>query len=291
VSPPATPTVWSECIAASDVPEVGDLSLPISPTRQSTFSSNATPDMKRRTRSLALRDKQWDALFEGQQPQRSPTTPSRPTLINIEPRRYRSESAVTKEPVRSEKALATPAQRHPGAKRKRPADIFRTKPRTPSRSGSVGANATNSFSRFLSRNPALASTLCFASPVHSNAEPEVVPLDEVTSVVSDSHTLHTQDDTIASTVYYEEVKLAGMQQHSPLMPLFPETSIRDGDIIRLSDPDERRRTRTSPVVPSAHVLAWKEPTLADSRQPHGGPDASLPPMTKSSSDSTRQSDA
>ena len=43
---------------------------------------------------------------------------------------------------------------------------------------------------------------------------------DVASVVSDSNTLNTAEDTITSTLYYETTKLAGLKQTNPLMPLY-----------------------------------------------------------------------
>lgn len=90
-------------------------------------------------------------------------------------------------------------------KRKRPSDIFRSK-KSPSKQ-------VNPLSRFLSNHPALANSLCFATPVRDENEDD-------NSVVSDTNTLNTAQDTVTSTLYYEQTKLAGLKQKNPPMPLF-----------------------------------------------------------------------
>ena len=158
----------------------------------------ATPDGKRRTRSLALKDKQWDTLFvEGQQnsPQQS--------------HRRVSSMGPTQAMVQA-KLVAATAKQNRTYKRKRSCtrdEIFRSK--------QGPAVNSNPLSRFLSNNPVLGNALCFANPIRSSPD-----LCDAGSVVSDSNTLNTAEDTITSTLYYERTKLAGLKQKNPPVPLF-----------------------------------------------------------------------
>lgn len=73
----------------------------------------------------------------------------------------------------------------------------------------------------------IANSLCFATPIRGSHEN-----DDNNSVVSDSNTLNTAEDTMTSTVYYEQVKLAGLQQKNPPMPLYGTHQIDDSQEIR-----------------------------------------------------------
>ena len=84
----------------------------------------------------------------------------------------------------------------------------------------------NPFSRFLSCNPAVMNSLCFATPVQGDSFDF-----DAASVVSDSNTLNTAEDTITSTLYYETTKLAGLKQNSPPMPLFNSHAVEAQDEI------------------------------------------------------------
>jgi hypothetical protein len=155
-----------------------------------------TPDVQRRTRSLALQDRQWDALFgEG--------APSSPNVVTP----HREVASIEEAHAVAKAKLARP-------KRKRictPDDIFRSK--KPDRTPNTPQAPETVFSRFLSNHPALAHSLCFATPVRDSHE-------DLESVVSDTNTLNTAEDTITSTLYYEQTKLAGLHQIHPPMPLF-----------------------------------------------------------------------
>jgi len=74
---------------------------------------------------------------------------------------------------------------------------------------------SNPFSKFLCNNPAIGAALCFATPIRDSAD-----LCDAGSVVSDTNTLNTAEDTITSTLYYEKTKLAGLKQKNPPVPLF-----------------------------------------------------------------------
>ena len=120
-----------------------------------------------------------------------------------------------------------------------------------------GNNMNPFLSRFLSgSSPVCMATLCFATPIRGDSSFEDNELNnntigdddddddaasssnnnstnnhngkninngnhnDVASVVSDSNTLNTAEDTITSTLYYETTKLAGLKQTNPLMPLY-----------------------------------------------------------------------
>jgi len=164
-------------------------------------------DIRRRTRSLALKDKQWDALFHDRAKKRA-------TNLEVSSSSQRGPAAATR----------------PKRKRSSSRDaIFRSK--KPDLRGGA-APPPNPFSRFLSNHPALANSLCFATPIH---DPEDVAVgsvvDDTNSVVSDTNTLNTAEDTITSTLYYETTKLAGFQQTTPPMPLFNTFAVDERDDI------------------------------------------------------------
>lgn len=250
------------------------------------------PDMKRRTRSLALKDKQWDALFAtptgagSEQPhmhtlataaaaQASTTSTANLSarhsskLITATLTSSRADVIEQAEAVAEAKIAAiskSPTPNHHSItsyKRKRSAcgvkeDIFRTKKqgshrhshhpcqytegmdvggfRRNSVAGSspcgidMKPGASSRLSHFLSSHPVIAQTLCFATPVTDSAdEPDEIPL-ETTSVVS-GNTMNTAEDTITSTLYYENTKLAGLIQKNPPMPLFNNFQVDERDDI------------------------------------------------------------
>ena len=175
----------------------------------------STPDMKRRTRSLKLQDEQWDALFDCN------------ATGFVSARKECGESMAVEQARAVAKAKIEANGNKKPQKRKRATaeDIFRSK-KTPSTRDEQQANP---FSRFLSNNPVIAHSLCFATPIRDPDEPDV---EDYNSVVSESHTLNTAEDTMTSTVYYEQVKLAGLKQKNPPMPLFSAYEIKTGEDIR-----------------------------------------------------------
>lgn len=161
---------------------------------------------------MSLKDKAWDPLFEERQPRQGVT--------------LEHAQAVAKAKLQA----ATAQKRSSSTKRKRTRskdDIFRTKKAMPKKE--------NAFSRFLSNHPVIAHSLCFATPIRESTD----DVDNV-SVVSESNTLNTAEDTITSTLYYEKTKLAGLEQRNPPMPLFNSQSV-DRDIHKIV----RERTRSS----------------------------------------------
>lgn len=212
--------VDSLCQCFGTAPQHNDLKTFHSSGHQRTGgsapSNPSTPDMKRRTRSLALQDQQWDALFSTEGSHRSRTS-------SLQPPRQGGLSSEQAQVVTKAKLSASQKTRKGsphGSKRKRAGsrdDIFRSK-REP-------VPASNAFSRFLTNNPVIINSLCFATPVRDSYEFDAA------SVVSDSNTLNTAEDTITSTLYYETTKLAGLTQKSPPMPLFNSHAVEAKDDI------------------------------------------------------------
>lgn len=217
----------SDSILESEIgaPDRGDVDT----TRQGSNSRGslpATPDLKRdkRTKSLSLQDKQWDNLFVSPSPGKKQHNRRRTQGDILDGFSMEQAQAVAR-------AKLEAAQ--PGLNRKRrrggKEDIFRSKkPGAFSRSDS--RNSLNPVHRFLSNHPAIMNSLCFASPVKDSRshEPAEVPLRK-DSMQSEAISMHTADDTVTSTVYYETTKLAGLQQKNPPMPLFDSFQVEDKD--------------------------------------------------------------
>lgn len=240
----------------------------------------STPDMKRRTRSLKLQEEQWDALFDCN------TAGAIATKCN-----GAAGESVSMEQARTlakAKLEAQGGKRIQKRKRSTAEDIFRSK-KTATAKESLQPNP---FSRFLSNNPVIAHSLCFATPVRDPDEPDV---EDYNSVVSESHTLNTAEDTMTSTVYYEQVKLAGLKQKNPPMPLFSAYEIKNGEDIR----DVVESDTHSSVMMREWVLKNPQilqvprerltPPASPSRYEHAdhateeAPDDEVPPMVNSSS--------
>lgn len=195
-------------------------------TRQGSNSRGslpATPDIKRdrRTKSLSLQDKQWDNLFTSPSPGKKHA------------RRRTQEDVLAAFSMEQAHAVARAKLQaaQPTLKRKRrrggKEDIFRSKkPGSSVRSDS--RNSLNPVHRFLSNHPAIMNSLCFASPVKDSRshEPAEVPMRKDSM---QSEAISTADDTVTSTVYYENTKLAGLHQKNPPMPLFDSFQVEDKD--------------------------------------------------------------
>lgn len=247
----------------------------------------STPDMKRRTRSLALQDKQWDNLFSQQQ-------------VPSKLRQNMNDSAVSEtmeQAVAVAKAKLVASQ--PRMKRKRSRnsreDIFRSK-----KPGSVRSERQqHPLNRFLSNHPVLANSLCFATPVKdsSDGEPTEVPMRSNHSLVSDTNTHHTADDTVSSTVYYENTKLAGLQQKTPPMPLFDGFQVNDGsEIHRIVATHSHSSQRVMGMYRremeewnNKEVMEFSEEEEEEEELVEVGVEE-VPQMVHSSSDSTRSSE-
>jgi hypothetical protein len=212
---PGPPHQRSQHAASTGVNTYRSQEAPHTPGLTSSAPSTpSTPEMKRRTRSLALKDKQWDALFA------APTDKQRSTSLQPRPSKNPTVEEHAQAVAEAKRSAATrkPRRGYP-CKRKRSRskeEIFRSKKE---------AVNHNAFSRFLSNNPALMKSLCFATPIHDSRDLDAA------SVVSDSGTLNTAEDTITSTLYYETTRLAGLKQTNPPMPLFDSHAVEEQDDI------------------------------------------------------------
>jgi hypothetical protein len=245
-------------------------------TGGSARSAPSTPDMKRRTRSLALQDKQWDALF-------SP-------VVSAQQRNRSQQGTAIEHAHAVAKAKQAASQKtrkgSPPCKRKRTGsrdDIFRSKREPPPN--------TSAFSRFLTSNPVIMNSLCFATPVRESFEFDAA------SVVSDSMTLNTAEDTITSTLYYETTKLAGLTQKNPPMPLFNSHAVEARDDIH-----KIVTSRSHSSVKMFDMYKQHPDESIELEEEEDSPPASpnrrndcpeceevVPPITKLSSDSSKSS--
>jgi len=251
-----------------------------------------TPDSKRRTRGLALKDQQWDAVFteeqKGSKQKHSPKHLRRGVSMDQAQAVAKAKLAATVKPQRS--------RSHPH-KRKRSGskdDIFRSKQGPTTNS--------NPLSRFLSNNPAIGNALCFANPIRDSADDGC--LCDAGSVVSESNTLNTAEDTITSTLYYEKTKLAGLKQKNPPVPLFncfsvePEDDIRQivmthsHSSVKLLDMYGNKKNGHQHVVLEDDESATPPSSpgrRADGQLVTGGSDNTPPPIANLSSDSDSKS--
>lgn len=190
------------------------------PGTASQLDGSSQSSVKRRTNRLELKDKQWDELFEKKNKTSSPSKPPRSSHPDFD----------TAQAVAEAKLAANPPKHR--SKRKRSAkareEIFRQKkdapPAASNNSNSTGA-APMSFSRLI--NPSLA--LCFATPIRgTEEEPDETDL---RSDNSDTNTLNTCEDTITSTVFFEN-KLSHIQETRPPMPLFHQFKISQSQNIQ-----------------------------------------------------------
>lgn len=187
------------------------------------FGTTAAPggnrmrEMKRHTRSLSLKEKaaRDPMFFDGQAHHR------RGVSLEQAPMLSKTKSTTTKKKR---------------ARSRSKDDIFRNK---------KASQDETPFSRFLSNHPVVMRSLCFATPIRDSED----ELEEAASVVSESNTLNTAEDTITSTVYYERTKLAGLEQKTPPMPLFHSQSVKD--VAQLNT--ARSRSSQTPPPPVMHV--------------------------------------
>lgn len=180
---------------------------------------------RRRTNRLGLQDQQWDELFEKKKS-------TRKVAVTVPPESNDGEPAATDlntAQALAQAKLAANPPRYNRTKRKRSSkareEIFRSKDiandARSSHAAAAARNAANAttFTRLL--HPSLA--MCFATPVRGTEEaPDEMDMRSVDN--SDANTLNTCEDTITSTVYYEN-KLAHMTESRPPMPLFNQFKI------------------------------------------------------------------
>jgi hypothetical protein len=161
------------------------------------------------------------------------------------------------------------------AKRKRTAsrdDIFRSKRDAPSSNSQMGpppASLNPFLSRFLTSSPPVCmASLCFATPVRGDSsmveddDDEVVDMqhrNDAASVVSDSNTLNTAEDTITSTLYYETTKLAGFKPTNPPMALYNSHAVGTQDDIHQIVRSRSHQTSFKVIQPAmvtpSHIIS------------------------------------
>jgi hypothetical protein len=180
--------------------------------------------VKRRTNRLELKDKQWDELFDKKKQQQQSTAKCavRRQSSSAAADNHESENDlnVAHDVAKAKLAANPPRYTRSTSKRKRSAksreEIFRSKHNAPPASSSTTEPkaSSTSFSRLL--HPSLA--LCFATPIRgTEEEPEETDLRSLDN--SDTNTLNTCEDTITSTVYFDN-KLSHIEETRPPMPLF-----------------------------------------------------------------------
>ncbi|CAJ1963980.1 unnamed protein product [Cylindrotheca closterium] len=163
---------------------------------QGIHESSSQISAKKRASRLELKDKQWDELFE--KTQKSPSKQSSPTKRTISTSTSGASGGSSKQRKKKPEEVRD--------------DIFRMKAKEDA------SNSAQGFARLW--NPYMA--LCFATPVRGASE-EVAAADE-TDMQSDTATLNTNEDTIASTVYFEN-KYSHLTETRPPMPLFNQFKI------------------------------------------------------------------
>jgi hypothetical protein len=269
----------------------------------------STPDMKRRASRLALQDKQWDALFSdpvSSKSSKNSKKQSKRVVSETPPARPHGgiEYAQT---VAQAKLQANMQTSH---KRKRSTskdDIFRSKKSptldakcNPSPGGPCQPGSVNPISRFLTNHPALANSLCFATPVRDSEEED----EEPATVPFDNHSVMSEgcDETITSTLYYETTKLASLRpERSPPMPLFTDYSVDRGDDIRKivamdTHSSAKRKDTSSYYVPgfedTLHGYDMHGDTYEEQCPPPPPVELTeeITPQLTSSTDSSRESD-
>jgi hypothetical protein len=268
----------------------------------------STPDMKRRASRLALQDKQWDALFSD--PVSSKKQSNRVVSKTTPSARPRGSGGIEHaQTVAQAKLHANMQTSH---KRKRSTskdDIFRSKKtptldakRSPSNGGPCQPGSVNPISRFLTNHPALANSLCFATPVRDSEEEEE---EEPATVPLDNHSVMSEgcDETVTSTLYYETTKLASLRpERSPPMPLFTDYSVDRGDDIRKivamdTHSSSKRKDTSSYYVPGFEDTLHGYDMRGDYEQCTPSPSPppvelteEITPQLTSSTDSSRESD-
>ena len=324
-----------------DMEHLADTPAVQQPQTPGSQPAPATPDAKRRTKNMKLQEEQWDALFDcnaattnavhcvgggtvAAEPTSSGKHASRREDLTLEQAQAVAKAklaangnATAPPPPQQNSQYRTPTQ--PKRKRTTPEDIFRSKKNPNSGHNNSNGSAANprpkdAFSRFLTNNPVLANSLCFATPIRDPADEEAdVP--DSNSVVSDTNTLNTAEDTITSTLYYEQVKLAGLKQKNPPMPLFNAYEVKASDDIRkvvtcesyssakmkdwvLQNPEMLRvdpmeshqQFGKSKVTPSSKPMKKKNSKRLSGTTPAPVDEDEIPPdMVNSSSESTGRS--
>lgn len=149
-------------------------------------------------------------------------TTQKPTPIHLEHAKAVAQAKVAARDEPSQRRAAS-RQRE---KRKTPAtkrdEIFRSRRFDPPITSKAPAQPQgNSFSRFLSNHQIVANALCFATPIRDDDDDDdAMPLNKP----DDDSTLNTCEDTITSTLYFDE-KYSHVVEKRPPMHLFPHFKV------------------------------------------------------------------
>lgn len=165
---------------------------------QGIHESSSQISAKKRASRLELKDKQWDELFE--KTSKSPSKQSSPSKRSIASSNSNNASSQSSR------------QRKKGPDEVRD-EIFRMKAKEDKYSSS-----SQGFARLW--NPYMA--LCFANPVRGASEDAATEKED--DLASEAATLNTNEDTITSTVYFEN-KYRHITETRPPMPLFHQFKI------------------------------------------------------------------
>jgi hypothetical protein len=219
----------SVCRCFGHAPTAGLAGTASNTASQPAADNISQSSVKRRTNRLGLKDEQWDELFGNEKNLRkkddSKSSSGKAKSQPQQQAHHQEGAAVndlgTAQAVAQAKLAANPTRYR--SKRKRSVrskeEIFRSKDAPTNHNVGCASVPPTSFSRLL--NPSLA--LCFATPVRGTEEEQedndVKSLDN-----SDTNTLNTCEDTITSTVYFEN-KYSHLVETRPPMPLFNQFKI------------------------------------------------------------------
>ena len=141
-------------------------------------------------------------------------------------------------------------------------------------------DASNSTNQGFARlwNPYMA--LCFATPVRGASE-EVVAAAQEADMQSETGTLNTNEDTIASTVYFEK-KYSHITETRPPMPLFNQFKIGNKK-------DEIRNVMNSDSHSSVNMIRLLAQNNNNSNDNKNKGDDEVPDVTSTDSSSRESS--
>ena len=217
----------SVCRCFGHVVTQGEAGTPLH-SSQSGADNASQASARRRTGRLELKDKRWDDVFEKKKQggksnsggRRPPSGTSRSSAAGGKPSSTENDLGVARA-VAQAKLAANPPKYRPKRKRssKSKEEIFRSKD-NPSIHPQRAQQESSTFSRLL--NPSIA--LCFATPIRgTEEEQEETDIRSVDN--SDTATLNTCEDTITSTVYFEN-KYSHLVETRPPMPLFNQFKLK-----------------------------------------------------------------
>jgi hypothetical protein len=200
--------------------------------------STVSSDVKRRTQRLHLEDKEFDNLFQQQQQHAQKPAP-RLQAADLEQAHALARAKLA--------AGRRPKRKSPATRRD---EIFRTRnfdtPRGQQAAAAAARASQNTFSRFLSNHQGVANALCFATPIREVDE-------EAAEDCSDTNTLNTCEDTITSTLYFDN-KYSHIQEKRPPMPLFQSFRVEE-DLRRIVATDSHNSMKMISLMKEVHAGA------------------------------------